>query len=208
MPAFSTTARRSTSRISTAPGRHPIVADAANNLVHALDQVLAACAKIHGSERHRSRYYPMASNDDQFERQLGLVSAYVGQEQLAAFRHVREKHKPWLPHLNLVKELSNNAKHWRLTPTTATAHGVGFVDQRRRRFVDIPAGHFAHHDTFELWRSADRPEPAGFETLVGFQFDGLDTDVAADPGAVFALASRYMLDVIEASEKVLSEGTA
>jgi hypothetical protein len=44
--------------------------------------------------------------------------------------------------------------------------------------------------------------------LVGFQFDGLDTEVVADPGTTFSLASRHVLDVIEASERVLEKDSS
>jgi hypothetical protein len=45
--------------------RKPMASDIANNLIHALDQVIVACARVHGAPR-RNIYYPIDTDDQRF----------------------------------------------------------------------------------------------------------------------------------------------
>lgn len=174
--------------------RKPIVSDIANNLVHALDQVLAACARIHGTTRSRI-YYPIFNNDDRFDEALIKLSKSVGGEMLEVFRRVRDA-DPTRAHLATLKQLSNSAKHWALAPPTAAIDAVGIASPRGRVMVDVPIGHFDHSDHLPILRTHERLEHWATEILVGMRFSGLDPGEGADPMTVFISGSRHVATVL------------
>jgi hypothetical protein len=61
----------------------PITADAANNLVHSLDHVAAACARLVGTGRSRSLFYPIDDNNARFATLDKRVRPRVGEITLA-----------------------------------------------------------------------------------------------------------------------------
>ena len=101
------------------------MSDIANNLVHALDQVLAACARAHGTPRGHI-YYPIEDDDARFAAALNKLSKAVSPEVIALIDGARAA-DPFHTHLRTLKALSNSAKHWALAPPTAA------IQARRHR---------------------------------------------------------------------------
>jgi hypothetical protein len=60
----------------------------------------------------------------------------------------------------------------------------------------VPGEHFDRHDSLELLRSPT-PITESFQMLLALRLTGISIDPAADPGTVFDVASRYVVDVIE-----------
>lgn len=186
--------------------RKPIAGDIANNLVHALDQVLAACARVHGSERSRHHYYPIAHDDVVFERRLRALANYVDPQVLEIFRSARSE--PFSAgYLAALKDLSNGAKHWRLIPTTSSAAAVGLTSPASRILVDVPKGHFDQESHLEITRSRGRLHPLGTELLVGFQFEGIEPNVPTDPMTIFTSGARQVRRVIDDVASLLRSAT-
>lgn len=182
--------------------RKPIAGDIANNLVHALDQVLAACARIHGSERSRRHYYPISHDDVIFERRLGRLADYVSPQVLEIFRDARSE--PFSArYLAALKDLSNGAKHWRLVPTASSVVAVGLASSSGQVQMGVPKGHFDQASHLEITRSQSRLHPLGSQLLVGFQFEGLEPDVPTDPMTIFTSGARHVHRVIDEVGRLL-----
>lgn len=182
----------------------PIAADAASNLIHALDHVASACARLNGAKRNYSLYYPLDDKDDKFEAKLAKrVEPLVGAEPAAIFAGLRTKHRQssFYRQMLAIKELSNVSKHWRLSAATTHLHAISVnVPGGQQMHFTPPKGHFDTHDEFMFW---DKPEPLpsnGVQMLLGLTFDGLEIEGNITPWTAFEHSSRAVLDVIEAVE--------
>lgn len=103
----------------------PILADVANNLVHALDHVTAAARKSAGLPNPRNLYFPIERDDDDYAKVLEKkVAVHLDQPWIEIFAAARETHRPYLHYLQLVRILSRESKHWELATGTAGALAV------------------------------------------------------------------------------------
>lgn len=174
--------------------RKPIASDIANNLVHALDQIIAACARAHGAGRSNI-YYPIDNDDDRFALSLAKIEKSIGPEVIALLGRVRAA-DPFRGHLRTLKALSNSSKHWRLAPPTAAISAAGIASPAGRVIFDIPDSHFEQNDGLLIHRAPERLYPWATELLVGMRFAGLDHYDGADPMTVFMSGSRHVADVL------------
>lgn len=174
--------------------RKPIVSDIANNLIHALDQVLAACARAYGGPRSHI-YYPIDNDDVRFAAALAKLSKAVSPNVITLFDQVRSA-DPFRNHLRTLKALSNSAKHWALAPPTAAIEAAGIASPAGRVIFDVPAGYFDQNDVFEIARTVERLQPLATELLVGMRFLGLDEYDGFDPMTVFTSGSRHVAQVL------------
>jgi hypothetical protein len=175
--------------------RKPIASDIANNLIHALDQVIAACARANGTKRSKNIYYPIYNDDARFSAALTILSRALSPEVIVVIDRVRSA-DPFRRHLLTLKELSNSCKHWALAPQTAEISAAGITSPTGRVIFDVPEGHFEQNDHLLIHRSAERLYPWATELLVGMQFSGLDHDDGADPMTVFMNGSRHVAEVL------------
>lgn len=180
----------------------PIVADAANNLVHALDQIVAAWVRLNGTDRPRNAFYPTALGDDRFEAGMAKIGRHLPVEALSAIRGTREERWHQVEHVALVKELSNSAKHWNLVPTEFAPLAVGVAQTGAQDVTDIPAEHFRDHDRFEFLRTRVPPGPMiGYQVLVSLRFVGLQSALLCDPATALRCAAEFVEAAIENSER-------
>ena len=180
----------------------PVVGDAANNIVHSLDQALSACARLNRASRSRSLTFPMQVSEADFERNMALVTTVIGARFAQVLREVRSRHSVWLGHIRIVKELSNSSKHWQLVPATSSACAVGYsLPGKAQTIIDIPRGQFEQHDHFDFSVDVPHPKNMGFQTVIQFRIGGLGSDLKSDPSTAFDLAERYASDTINELER-------
>jgi len=90
----------------------PIIADCANNLISALDHVVAAIARANGCGRHRNLYFPLGVTDDDFAKSLGSATSRLGEQMANVLTETRAAHRNEIPHIASAKEIANSGKHW------------------------------------------------------------------------------------------------
>ena len=106
----------------------PILADVANNLVHAFDHVTAAARKAAGRPAPRNLYFPIERDDDDYAKAIEKkVAVHLDQPWIDIFAAAREMHRPYLHYLQLVRILSRESKHWELATGTAGALAVQWI---------------------------------------------------------------------------------
>ncbi len=174
--------------------RKPIASDIANNLIHALDQIIAACARAHGAKRSNI-YYPVDNDDARFAAALAKLSKVLSPEVIGLIDQVRSA-DPFRGHLRTLKELSNSAKHWALAPPSAEISAAGIASPACRVIFDVPEGYFEQNDHLAIHRSAERLYPLATELLVGMRFSSLDHYDGSHPMAVFMNGSRHVAEVL------------
>jgi hypothetical protein len=174
--------------------RKPMASDIANNLVHALDQVIAACARAHGTPRGHI-YYPIDNDDQSFAGALVKLGKSISPDMIDLISRVRaadHNHR----HLKTLKALSNSAKHWALAPPSAAINAAAIASPAGRVIFDIPEAHFEQNDDYLIHRTPKRLSPWATELLVGMRFSGLEHDTGADPMTVFRSGSRHVAEVL------------
>jgi len=183
--------------------KEAIAADIANNLVHALDHVVAACVRINGLPNTRDFYYPLVDEvtfkTAKFKKRMAKLEEKVGPIYAAALERMRLKAAHQLPHLLAIKALSNSCKHWELAPMGAAGFGVAFdLPGKGKQGIGIPVDHFDQLDTFQF--VVPHGKPRHFEIIIGLGFVGLTPEmrrtVSYDP------MSQYVLDVITEFETI------
>jgi len=181
----------------------PVAADAANNLVHSLDQLVGAAARLHGRGRHRNLYFPWILDEIAFERQLRALEQLIGTGAVTAIREVRNRHKAALPHIHAVKTVSNSGKHWALTPSTSSAAAVAVnLPGQPQKIWDIPPAAFEGSEAYDFAVGVQRMQGVPFMVLLQFAFEGLGEGVPASPDDIFSWAFRYVKDMIDAVDAV------
>lgn len=88
----------------------PIAADIANNLIHALDHVVAASARIMNPGRHRDLYFPFATDDLKFYKKTSDMARKIGNKEAAFLEGVRKSNPHVFLELQILKEVSNSVK--------------------------------------------------------------------------------------------------
>jgi hypothetical protein len=181
----------------------PIVADAANNLIHALDQVAAAGCRVQSSARNRRVHFPLTLDDTVFAQKIQDLAKHLPADWLALFATQRRKHRFHMRHVQVTKELSNSSKHWALVANNAQAMAVGWnVPGSGQEIVDIPREFFTNDDRFEFLRTAVRPQNEGFQVILSMRLQGIDDDLALDPSSLFEITSRFVVGVIEHAKQL------
>ncbi|HMN53430.1 MAG TPA: hypothetical protein PKC32_04495 [Sphingopyxis sp.] len=128
----------------------PVIADIANNLVHALDHIAAAARRQANTGKAGRLYFPFTLDEADYAQRIAAMTDFVGADWAALFTAARTQHQLYLPLLQRLKAISNEAKHWELRPGMAGAHAIQWFAPDHH-IVDIPAGHFAAHDSFSFW---------------------------------------------------------
>ena len=73
----------------------PVISDIANNLIHALDHVVAAVSRTASSVRPRNLYFPIAPEDVTYEAKRKRLEKLLDQQWLDLFAAIREAHRPY-----------------------------------------------------------------------------------------------------------------
>ena len=105
----------------------PIIADTANNLIHALDLVAAAAYRASANGRPRNFYFPIAADDHAYARKSAALGKLLDRQWLDLFAALRDRHKPYQGYLELLKVVSTDANHWYLGAAGAGAAAVAWT---------------------------------------------------------------------------------
>ena len=184
----------------------PILADVANNLVHALDHVTAAARKSAGLPNPRNLYFPIERDDDDYAKAIEKkVAIHIDQPWINIFAAAREAHRPYLHYLQLVRILSRESKHWELIAGTAGALAVQWFPpgSQQHRIVEMPADHFSANDSYTIW---EVPEPfpnVGVQILTNYRVAGEDIEEVSLE-SVLATSFTFVAGVIAASREHLA----
>jgi len=187
-----------------------VIADAANNLVHSLDHVAAACARAGNAARSRSLYFPIAEDDAKFAEADKAVRPLVGPIFMDHFANLRTRNRrPFHPsrysYLALMKEMARDNKHWSLSPAHSQVNAVAWMlpDAQSQTIVEIPEAHFDTSEEFEFWKTAEPAPPGmGFEIIVGLTLKGFASFPNASIDIAFDEAARLVEEVIVETERL------
>jgi hypothetical protein len=178
----------------------PILADAANNLVHALDQVTSAAYRLDHAGRTRETYYPILADGAKYEQKLKRLRKLLGDEWVDLFEKFRISRKHEWPHVLALREVSDTSKHWELAAPGAEIAAIGWTPKgERQKIVDTPPNHFVTHDTFEFLRAA-KPLGLPVSIVIALRLNGLAVDFKADPETILDVGARYVEGVIREAE--------
>lgn len=195
-------------RIDRGVQRHtrPILADVANNLVHALDHITAAARKSAGLPNPKNLYFPIERDDDAYTKAIEKkVAVHLDQPWIDIFAAAREAHRPYLHYLQLVRVLSRESKHWELAAGTAGALAVQWfpTGSQQHRIVEMPANHFAAHDSYTIWEAAEPFPNVGVQILTNYRVAGEDIEEASLE-SVLSTSFTFVVGVIAKSREYLA----
>lgn len=179
----------------------PIVADCANNLISALDQLAAALARANGHQRLKNLYYPFGSTNADYQTAIAKYqNVLAGYEAILANAHANFLN--YVPHVAAAKEISNTSKHWALLPSSAVAHAVAWqVPGLGQKIAQIPAATFEVDDTFEFHRGLERLHETPMTIVIKLALTGLSGPIQT-PDMILECALRYVEGVVsEVSSK-------
>jgi hypothetical protein len=184
----------------------PVLADVANNLVHALDHVTAAARKCASRPNPRNLYFPIERDDASYEKVIEKkVAVHLDQPWINIFAAARERHRPYLHYLQLVRCLSRESKHWELTAGTAGALAAQWfpLGSRLPQIVQIPVGHFAVSDSYPIWEAAEPFPNVGVQIVTKYEIAGEDIEDASLE-SVLSTSFTFVAGVIDTSRKYLA----
>ena len=179
-----------------------LVADCANNLISALDQLAAALARSNGHQRLNNLYYPFGATSADYQTALNRYANFLaGYEQILSAAHT--SYQGYVPHVAAVKEVSNTSKHWELVASLASAHGVSWqVPGIGQKIEQIPENTFEATDYFEFHRGAVRLNETPMNIVIKLSLTGLRSPVTS-PDIILECALTYVQGVMsEVASKV------
>ncbi|GEM_PF-1228139 len=180
----------------------PVIADIANNLVHALDHV-AAAARVQADTGKTGRlYFPITDDDGTFSERIAKARSFIGDDWADLFTAEREQHRPFLANLKTVKTLSNDAKHWELRPDTAGAHAVQWFAPDPH-IEQVPTNHFAANDSYRFWGATEPFPNVGIQIVASFKIRGEGID-EVDLESVLQTSSIFVAGLIAKSREHLA----
>lgn len=181
----------------------PIIADIANNLVHALDHIAATARRQADTGKKGNLYFPITVDDTRFAERITEACAYIGAEWTDLFTAAREQHRSFLPYLKAIKLLSNEAKHWELQPGTAGANAVQWFAPHHQ-IEQIPADYFAEHESFRFWEGPEPFPDVAVQIVTSFRISGEDLD-EIDLKSVVSTSSNFVANLLVASRARLAK---
>ncbi|MBB2199658.1 hypothetical protein HLH44_19875 [Gluconacetobacter sp. 1c LMG 22058] len=176
----------------------PIISDAANNLISALDHVAAAIAKARGRPRARQLYFPLAINDDDFEKYLERPTEELGADAVKIIDRLRKKHKLLLPSMQAIRKIANSGKHWELMPVSASCFAVSVIGGDGKPVnINVPEDAFLNHEPYDFYSSNDPINNNDVTIDLSMQIIGLPDEMSGTPRNMFSEANQFVLDVID-----------
>ncbi len=183
-----------------------ILADVANNLVHALDHVTAAARKAAGLPNPRNLYFPIERDDDDYAKAIEKkVAVHLDQPWIDIFAAARKAHRPYLPYLQLVRILSRESKHWELAAGAAGALAVQWFlpGSQQHRIVEMPADHFAANDSYTIWEATEPFPNVGVQIVTDYRIAGEDIEEASLE-SVLSTSFTFVAGVIATSRAYMA----
>jgi hypothetical protein len=179
----------------------PIIADIANNLVHSLDHIAAAARRQANTGKAGRLYFPFTLDEADFAERIAAMEGYVGADWAALFTAARTQHHLYLPLLQRLKAISNEAKHWELRPGIAGAHAVQWFAPDHH-IVDIAAD-FATHDSFPFWEGPQPFPNVGVIIIAAFRIRDDDLD-EVDLEPIMSTSANFVAGLLAAATDYLA----
>ena len=185
------------------PGLKAIASEAANNLRHALDHVVAECTRLNGAQQIKGAYFPFGSTAAKLDEILTKKKlSRVPPEVLAYFR-VLNPYKGGNDRLYALSQISGRNKHWSLTPVFTQTHGVKVIHpDGRQRMVKTSSWAASPEDYLELFTSAQPDENYHVSLLITVRFDDIDALDKAHPVAALRDLAGVVNDIINDCEAI------
>ena len=178
-----------------------LVGEAASLLSASLDHLAAAIALANGIKRPRL-YFPIGLTDEEFEKNLAAASKELGPDMLDVLRQARIKHKINLPHLQALKQVANDGKHWKLRAVVMRGAGIAPIGANfEKQYFEVPADAFANGERFEFHKGSELNDARGYEFLLGMTIEGLKEGAPDSVWGVFTCSSRFVQAMIDAVEE-------
>lgn len=174
------------------------MSDIANNLTHALDQLVGGSARKRGIERNRGIYFPISLDATRFGSALERLAEFIGTPTVLAIKDVHDRHSYSIPHIVALKEVSNSAKHWELIGPTSSVMAIAVNCAGGQKIWQVTVDAFAHADRYDFAVEVERLPDTGFQTVIKIEFEGLSEGLPTSPDAMFNAAFRYVRDMIAA----------
>lgn len=192
-------------------GMKPIAADLCNNLVHALDQLISALARVRNHERSRDLYFPWELNEEKFDRKLDKVREFIGADAAECIRGARRSCLPSLAAAHVAKEISSRGKHWELVPSNASVPAVTINRPGQApEIINLPAGSLEEQLYFTFYEGPESLTQYPMYVLVGLRFAGVG-NAPISPDSVFGSAFHFVdtvFDRVVACEAVATSAEA
>jgi hypothetical protein len=178
-----------------------LAGDVASDLMHALDHLVAARARLIGAERLKHGF-PVNADDAKFEKGLKKLGPYVDGTMLDLIRRVRNDYRPWLGQIDFVREASNTSKHRQIVSAVSSVTALAFSRAAGgQEIINIPAGAFEGSNRYEFAVRQPLIPNAPLNMVVFPVLDGVTdaTDGANRGLGALETTIRYLDDMVAGS---------
>jgi hypothetical protein len=179
-----------------------------NGLRHSLDLLIGEAVKISLGDEVAKKVrpnikFPFPSDIEKtIDNELNDQRQYLTQSFQDAIQNVFDRHSHYQYYLRVIRQASNNSKHWKLEPIAANAYAVQIdVPGEKPQITDIPKDHFLSGEPFE-WLG---PASNNIRFIAGLQFADFpgeppNNPMPPSPDDVFNTTKQYVSDMIGAFE--------
>jgi len=197
-------------------GRLKLLAgDVANGLRHSLDHLIADAVKLTlgttEAEHVRKRVkFPFPNDAGSIDKELDGQRPYISDTFARVLADVFARHARYHYHFRVLRDVSNNSKHWELELVAPDAFAVQLRPEGQPpKITEIPRDHFLSGKEFS-WEGVPS---RGVEFLTKMQFSGFpacppDYPTPPCPDTVFSTSRSYVADMIQAFDAVGNAGYA
>ncbi len=183
--------------------RKAIIFDISVNLVHTLDLLIAACARLQGANRLTDLKFPIDERDQEFEKKVSdLVKGnIISMAHGSAIMDSRSGDLSGHRSTNTLKEVANSCKHWKLIATSERVLGISVLEGAKLHAmidVDFSCMESTGYVSFP-WPQNAGPD-AVISTLTGQKIEvNVRTEMrVTTPTLLFESAQRYVRATIDA----------
>lgn len=185
------------------PALKVIAADAANNLRHSLDHVVAECTRLNGPQQIRGASFPFASTAARLEELLARKKLSRVPPEVLAYLRALNPYPGGNDRLYALSQISGRNKHWSLTPVFTQTHGIKVIHSDGRQWM-VATDNWAAgpEDYLELFTSAQPNENYHVSILITVRFDDIDALNKAHPVSALRDLAGVVNDVINDCEAI------
>jgi hypothetical protein len=177
-----------------------LIAASASYIASALDHVAAAIARANGHERARL-YFPFGLTDEEFEKRLREAEKFLGRAMCEVLGQARDEQRMNVIHVQAVKQVANDGKHWELRTVVMGAAGIASISQKfEKRYFGVPQDAFLTANSYEFHRGDQLDASLGWELLLGQTIHGLKEGLPSSIWGIFNCSFRFARGVIDRVE--------
>jgi hypothetical protein len=180
-----------------------IASQAIGSLRSALDLAIAACARLHGTDRNTDIYFPFAKNAARFEKGLAKLGKFVPNEVITYLRTLRP-YGGGDDRLHAFVEMRNSGEHWEIIPVRVgvLAAGVRRPHDPSQTIVEVPSPGSGAVEDIELFTSDTKESDCRLELLVQTRFQDVPAFAGNEAGAVLMELEKRVAEIIDALERI------